>query len=98
MQFPPLRSSPRVGVRIGSHVHPAVAVHLDGQAAHLRLDRIPHEGSSASVRLAWPDGRVTELDVLVQSAGAAGEPTEMAICRVQGDWGAFVSYLGRAHA
>ncbi len=86
-------SAPRVGMRIGDHLLPAVPVQLDGQKAALVLDQEPPRMGPTRLHLDWDDGRVTELQVDLHAVDGASHVAHMEIRRVDGDWRPFLEYL-----
>ncbi len=87
---------PRVGVRVGETLHPAVPVALCGQAVALRVDPATWRKPTARLRLDWEDGRVTELDARLHTIDRQNSVAELEIYGVAGDWRPFVEYLGVA--
>lgn len=92
-RLPP--SAPQVGVQMGSTVHPAVPIKLDGHAAAVVMSKAPPADAPLRLRLDWEDGQVTELCATLSHI--EGSPrvrvAHMVIDRVLGDWRPFLSYL-----
>lgn len=92
-RLPP--APPQVGVHVGSRVHAAVPIMLDGQEAAVVMSQAPPADSHLRLRLDWEDGQVTELHATVRRI--EGSPrvrvAHMDIERVDGDWKPFLSYL-----
>lgn len=108
MQLPPSlfsdsRSAPRVGVRVGDSLHPAVTVHLDGHRASLRFEdgRLQEEWAQhptmpegrTDLHLHWADGSVTKLSVAVRFMDVPSQVAHLEIHGVEGDWRPFLEYL-----
>ena len=97
-RLPP--SPPQVGVHMGSQVHPAVPILLDGQAAAVVMSKAPPANEPLRLRLAWDDGQVTELCATLRRV--EGTPrvhvAHMDINRVDGDWKPFLAYLAGSRA
>ena len=92
-RLPP--SPPQIGVHVGSQLHPAVPILLDGQEAAVVMSKAPPSDSSVRLRLDWDGGEVTEL--VARVSRVEGSPrvrvAHMDIKRVAGDWKPFLSYL-----
>lgn len=108
MQLPTtLRSgphpAPRVGMRVGGNLLPAVPVHLDGHRASLRFEDCPLETEWAQspsmpaghthLQLDWADGSVTELVVQVRSLDVPAQVAHVDIHGVNENWRPFMEYL-----
>lgn len=87
---------PRVGVRVGETLHPAVPVALCGQAVALMVDPGTWRQAVARLRLDWEDGRVTELDARLTGIDRGSSVARLDIFGVAGDWRPFLEYLGSA--
>lgn len=87
---------PRADLRIGDREHPAVPVHLAGHEASVVVRPSPRAEDQGRLRLAWEDGRETELDVVIRRVGGVGPVAEMEVRGVSGDWRPFLAYLGHA--
>lgn len=88
---------PRADLRIGGRELPAVPVHLAGHEASVVVRPSPKAADRGRLRLAWDDGRETELEVVVRQVTGAGPVAEMEVCGVSGDWQPFLAYLGHHH-
>ncbi len=75
---------------------PAIPVHLDGHEASIVVRPSPPTDEAGSLRLAWGDGRETELAVVVRTVGGAGPVAQMDVRGVSGDWQPFLEYVGRS--
>jgi hypothetical protein len=95
---PPSYAPSRVSVSVAGEDQPAVALEVSGQRAALRV-RAPLE-LEAKVRLtlAWSDGQSTTLPGRVCSVSHSRDDgsrvAEVELQAVEGDWRAFLNYLG----
>ena len=85
---------PRVGIRVGQTLQPAVPVALCGQTVAVRVDPATWRDATARLRLDWEDGRVTELDARLCDIDRSSSVAHLEIYGVAGDWRPFVEYLG----
>ncbi len=94
MHQSPRIAPPRVGIRVGQTLHPAVPVALCGQEVALMVDPATWRNAVARLRLAWDDGRVTELDARLRDIDRRNSVAHLDIFGVAGDWRPFLEYLG----
>jgi hypothetical protein len=86
---------PRVGLRVGRRLLPAVPFVLSGHEASLVLAAAAPTDSVVRLVLDWPGGAVTELDARVTALEEAGRIAHLEVEQVQGDWRPFLDWLGR---
>jgi hypothetical protein len=86
---------PRVGLRVGRRIVPAIPVVLHGDEASLVLAAAPPLEQDVHLVLDWEDGSVTELTARVRAVEEGGRIAHVELCRVAGDWAAFCRWLGR---
>jgi len=85
---------PRIGVRVGGTLRPAVPVSLGGQAVAVMVDPTTWRKTTARLRLDWGDGRFTELDARLTDLDRDSRVAHLDIYGVAGDWRPFLEYLG----
>jgi hypothetical protein len=85
---------PRVGLRLGETLVPAIPVYLTGETASLVLARSIEALEPARLVLRWADGSVTELSAEIVELEGEGRIAHLDVLTVAGDWQPFVDYLG----
>jgi hypothetical protein len=96
MVFAPHGTHPRVQVRIGREVLPAVPVLLRGHEALVAMDRVPAARGELRIVLGWQDGSSTELSARLRAVESNGCLAHLDVNAVSGDWRPFLAYVGSA--
>lgn len=85
---------PRVGVRAGRQIVPAIPVTLRGDRISLLFRDIPRTDRDVLVLLDWADGSVTELGARVCMIEDDLSLMELEILTIDGEWETFLAFLG----
>ena len=89
---------PRVGLRIGRQIVPAIPVALGGDQASLLFRDIPRAHGDVLILLDWADGAVTELGARVSLIEDDLSIMRFEVFTIGGDWEPFLAYLGEERA
>lgn len=87
----------RVHLECGAESRPADAVAVHGQWVAVRGDRAVSRREPVRVHLLWDGGTVTTLPGTVRTSAPVGDRahlTHVDVLGVEGDWEAFLRYLG----
>jgi hypothetical protein len=87
----------RVSLVVEGERHPAVALELTGHRAALRSRMTLVPDDDVLVGIDWPSGSQTTLSARVRAVAPLSGESSVAhvdLCGVEGDWRAFLEYLG----
>jgi hypothetical protein len=87
----------RISLLVEGETHPAVALELTGHRAAIRSRTPLVPEDHVSLGIDWPSGSHTTLPARVRAvAPISGEQSvaHVDLCGVEGDWRAFLEYLG----
>ena len=88
---------PRISLRVGQEVLPAVVLELSGQRAFVRSERALLIASSVRLHIDWGSGLTTSLPGRVSSVVSitgSQHVSQVELSAVEGDWTSFLAFLG----
>ena len=86
---------PRVGLRVGPRIVPAIPMVLSGDEASLLLCTQAPPSERIQMVLDWSDGSVTELEGRVRALEEGGLIAHVDVEEVSANWRPFLDYLGQ---